>query len=1004
MSFLKFLKIAVSLALAASLSCTAKAQDASQLAFSDLQAQANGLVEQGDLIHAMPLLKELIKRVESTNNSDIELDLPIFLIGTGYIQLYLNSGNKSHLSAALTWYDKLLEEYSDSPKVKDALLKKVDVLRASGRLEDATKLMRDLLSGAAGQYLNYAERLKLLKNLTQTYYLTKQFREGLPYFGQLMEVAREDEDKALGAAASFEALIEANRFDDAIRLLPELARESEVRYRPRLNVALLKASDALVKKERLTDAALLLNLIKTTDLMIDYNEAQLAAKKARKEQREAFGNSEEEIEKLTQEIANIEASLKQLKTLPSLRNELLVRRARNYTKTSRAYEAFWMFYDLMVENPKDPQIEFYTFASFSNAMRLEKYETIIKIGRRYRSEFPNGDYISDVSIALAMTLKNRNQTQEFLGIATDFLTKRPLDPASSSLFGQWASFLMEAGRYDELLQKAEAWAAMHESSVFADGIHYWSGMARLLTGNYPESIASMSDLLNMFPTSSYAEDGLLRKGIAQFYDQQFEASRTTLTSYAQKYPSGTGLDQSYFFLGEVENLAGNYERALQYFNNADRLTGSQDIHDSAAFRIGSIYETLGKYEEMSEHFAKYIDTYGEDGKITDAILERGRALEYTLQSVEMLELYRETIAKYLGRLKDAGVDKLIEAYVEKYDTNKVRLTQTVDLLNKMENDLEFREMMVTDRGFLFEKFYHNQELDQTLYNRLRNHPSFGPNLMESLAPIAEATNIYREQLASFPESTPEDFYRSLLADARGRQDRVAEVRALMGLYRIGIKLDPAAKFDGPLLGQLTPRALLYVADYARDKNIDDAVTAWNVVLTTFPFSDSAIVAYLRLADVSDQRGDKSSALDYLGQIAELFPGSPQLPAVILKQGDLLSEMGRTDEARTKYQYILRVPEWRGVIHARALFQTGQSYMADGEYAKAHGFFERTFLGYSHFAEWSAKAYLQDAEALVMMGAPQDAITTLQEAIEMLGEQAPSELFEAILTKLKELQS
>ena len=78
-------------------------------------------------------------------------------------------------------------------------------------------------------------------------------------------------------------------------------------------------------------------------------------------------------------------------------------------------------------------------------------------------------------------------------------------------------------------------------------------------------------------------------------------------------------------------------------------------------------------------------------------------------------------------------------------------------------------------------------------------------------------------------------------------------------------------------------------------------------------------------------------------------------------------------------------------------------MADKAYPEAHGFFERTFLAYSSFAEWSARAYLADAEALIQMNVPEDAITTLKEAIDMLQKAAPVEIIQEIKTKLKDLQ-
>jgi biopolymer transport protein ExbD len=122
----------------------------------------------------------------------------------------------------------------------------------------------------------------------------------------------------LAAAASFEALFQAERLNDALRLLPRLAKESAVRYRPRLNLALLKASDKLVEVGRVNDAALTLNLIKTTDIMIDWQEGEVDSKTAQVEQRSALGNASKEfIERLQQEVTTLEANLEHLRKLPS---------------------------------------------------------------------------------------------------------------------------------------------------------------------------------------------------------------------------------------------------------------------------------------------------------------------------------------------------------------------------------------------------------------------------------------------------------------------------------------------------------------------------------------------------------------------------------------------------------------------------------------------------------------------------------------------------------------
>jgi TolA-binding protein len=979
--------------------------EASQLSFSNLQAQANGLVERGELVKAMPLLKELISRVEmaaDTEAETVKLDFPIFLVGTGYIQIYIQTGNKSDLQESLTWYDKLEKDFPRSPKIKDASLKRIDVLRALGESKEATDLMIKILSGGYNFNLAFKERVKMLRDLVTTFYSTGDLKNGLPYFTQLLEEARELEDRALAAAASFETLAAEKRFDEAMRLVPNLAQESDVRYRPRLNVALLQASDAVVELGRINDAAILLNLIKTTDIMIEFNEAKLSTAQARLEQRVAFGSNQEALDKLNQEIKKLETNLESLRKLPTLRNELLVRRARNYTQTGRRYEAFWMFNDLMLENPDDERSEFYLYASFANARQIGKMSTVLELGRKYRQKYPKGDYYSDITGVLVTELNNRGEYEEFAEVVVDFLNTHPVDPISANLLAQWGGYKFSEEAFKDVIAQCSSWLSMHNRSSFEDGLHYWKGLAELQTSQFQRAIDSFDEVLVKFPTSIYAEDALLRKGAAQFYAQAFEDARDTLLVYVDKYPNGSGLDQAYFFLGEVQLLAENLPVALDYFTKADAITIQQDVHDSVAFKIGSIYEIQEQYAKMAGHFEAYISTYGEAGRLTDAIFELGRSYEFNLEVTKMLGLYNENIRKYITSADNSGVDTLIEEYAEKYTTNETMLIRTIQFINQLETDMEFRTKVVTDRGFLFEQFYNNPTLEQSLYNKLRRHPGFTPALLDDLSPIAELTDVYRREGGQFPAQSPEDFFRELLAEHGKSQNRTAEARALMGLYRLDIELSPQIPFDEALVQSSTPRVILYIADYERNKRRDFAIGAWNHILVEYPLNDAAIVSYMRLADVSADGGKNSDALNYLEAIVTQFPGSPKVPAVILRQGELLTKMNRGAEAREKYQYILRVPDWRGILHATALFQIGESYMAEDAFAEAHGFFERTFLGYSQFSELAAKAYLQDANALIGMGNAASAKTTLQEAVELLSEVAPEETMAAIKSKLNQL--
>lgn len=996
----KFSRDLISLAvlLAASLQGLS-AQDYSQMAFSDIKARASMLVDSGNLSAALPVLQELVKRVESAEDSEVEIDYPIFLIGSAYIENYAANNQSSELSSALKWFDRLERNYPESKHLKPAYLKKIDILRVLRRTDEAVQLMKDLLGGRkANIVFSYAEESKLLKDLSQTLYIKNRLAEGLPFFTKLLEIARSNEDRGLAAAASFEAHIEAKQLDAAIRLLPHLAGEFELRYQPRLNVALLKASDTLSDLGRLSDASILLNLIKTTDLMIAFHEQQVADKTKRIETFEALKRSADRVNELKQEVKILQNTLVELRKLPTLRNELLVRRARNFSKTSRPYESFWMFYDLLKENPGDKQSEFYHYAAFSGARKINKDAVVLQLGRSYRSQYPNGDFYSDVTAGLVDKLQKLEETEEMIAVVVDFLNERPLDPFSSNFLALWSGYMIEQELMQELIDQCLNWRQMHKNPIFADGLLFWPGLAHLQLSDFQTALENFSALLEQFPTSLYAEDATLRKGICQFYVEAYTDARETLIAFTQRFSESQSIDQAFYFLGEIESIAGNAEAALAYFRKADAKAQSQQMHDTVAFRIGEILEANTDYSGMLEHFKAYAERFGENGRLTDAYLQIGRAYEYLNQPNAMLALYRETIERFAGAPSNQGVDALIEDYAEKYYTNHKRLTRTVAFLDQMRDDLAYRETMLTDRGALFEVFYYDEDIDPTLYNRLRNHPDFTLSLMDDFSPMQTMVPDYRSELAAYPAQTPEMLYRALLDRFRKNEDRIAECRMLMGLYRRGEELPPKRHYDSDFIQPLTPRLLLYVADYSRQKYLEFAETTWDHLLKTYPNDDAAIVAHLRLADVRASANDLEAALAHLQTIEENFPGSPQLPAVILRQGELLSQLGRGDEAREKYQYILRVPDWRGVAHARALLQTGAAYMAEEAHEQAHGFFERTFLGFSNFPEVAAEAYLADAEALLRLNDPQGAKLTLSEALTELKDTISSELYASLQEK------
>ena len=986
--------------------CAFAKEDASQISFSELEAQAVELVEKGSLQDAEPLLMELIKRVEATDNTTIQLDLPYFYTALAHFQNYAESNQKSELESSLTWLSRLVEKYPESSRLKEALLQKITVLRILGKSKEAIDLMVGIISKKYAVQLSIPEEIQILKDLTQTYYNSPTWLEGLKVYRKLLAMARTAEDKNYAAAALFEAYIAEKKLDEALDLLPIIAQDSLVRYLPRLNISLLKASDLMSASARLNDAAVMLSLLKTTPQMLAYHKKLHAKNQQALEVQKKLVKDPEKTQKIEQALQQGRHTIKILGQLPSLENELQVRRARNYTQTARRYESFWMYHGLMTENPKSDQIEFYTYACFSNAIQIQKINTAIEIGRGYKKSYPRGQYIQDMIPALVSVMArsgDKAYEDEYLKLAFDFIWANANDPASINLLNVWASLHIQNSKYTILTEQHKRWLSRFEEPLIEDGLYYWMGIAEMQQGNYEDAYTSFDQFTQKFPESLFYPNAFLNKGSALFYAQKYTEAKDILEDFLKLFPDENSIDQAHYFLGEIANIELDLDRAIEHFKLADQSTKSQAIHDGAAFGIGRIYEARGEQTQRLEHYQRYIQRFGQKGRLSDATIEVGDAYLALGQPNAMLKLYREHITRYTSDAGMASVDTIIESYTEIYLAEKTQLDATIAFFEKLKKDPEFHHTVTSDRGFLFEHFYYNKSIDPTLYNRLRNHPSFNASLSANLEEIKDITQAYYTQHKNFHPESPATYFRKKLKDYQLSGDRLAATRMLMGLYRCGERIRPNKAFDVDFVQTLTPRLLLYVADYAKSNQIGLAESAWLTLLNNYPDDDAAVVAHLRMATVEEDRKNLKAALEHLETIENTFSDSPQLPAVILRQGDLLTQMRENSAAREKYTYILKVPDWRGEAHARALYQTGQSYFAEAKFAEAHGYYERTFLAYSQFSAWSARAYLADAEALIAMGSKADALKTLEEALTMLPKTIDAPVLESIKLKIRELQ-
>ena len=76
-------------------------------------------------------------------------------------------------------------------------------------------------------------------------------------------------------------------------------------------------------------------------------------------------------------------------------------------------------------------------------------------------------------------------------------------------------------------------------------------------------------------------------------------------------------------MGIFEYVEGNYDKALEYFNEAMDITKTKDdieLKKSILFNKAACYEYKIEPNEAIKLFEEYIDTYGEDEKVKHELI------------------------------------------------------------------------------------------------------------------------------------------------------------------------------------------------------------------------------------------------------------------------------------------------------------------------------------------------------------------------------------------------
>ncbi len=496
---------------------------------------------------------------------------------------------------------------------------------------------------------------------------------------------------------------------------------------------------------------------------------------------------------------------------------------------------------------------------------------------------------------------------------------------------------------------------------------------------FSDLLAVAQQVLDARPDSLFADRLLFLSGISLFQQEKFAEADQMLAEVRRRYPHSAILAETEYWRGMTSLFSADYEKALDRFKSVAASFSETMVGIDSKFRSAVCLYALERYAEAKTVLDGYVrdhprapqmaeahtllgDIAGADGRLDDALKHYRMVADLTLVQTQ-IDYAALQIARVLETQENfSEMESSLKAYLDKFGTAGLyaeaiyRIGFAQRAQGRLDEALETYRQAISQYG--------------------NDRKAIGIDMI---------VRDYVRDYASLRGHPPDEEARLELARARAAGKRALALRWQMALDQIyrdfGLGHPAEVEFKPEILDDASAGTMVWLGRLAAERGQKTfARDAFERSLREFPDSEWNEEALLALARAARDEGDSETAHDHYTKLRELFPTSESAALALEEQAQMHSAANRFREAIALLELILEVKEWRGEIWPRALYQIGKNKLAIGETAEAFAYFQRVYVLYSAHRQWAARAYLESAKCLRILGKDSERIATLQEML------------------------
>lgn len=881
----------------------------------EARQMANAALSKGDFESAIEYLQLLIQYLgESKKDTTIRLMEPI------YYKLGVAFFFTANFDEAEKAFNVYLKKYPKGVNGPEASLYIADSIRFRGKIDKAYDAYRSALKAHEHRY-SKDQITDIYCAMVRCKIAKDKWDETIPLVKNIFEVSPDAERRDWAATIGTIAYLKEMEVEKVFKMVPILLKRDSFASRSvALNMAALEAGDALFAEEMYREALWFYRLIYSHD-MLSINASRFLNKLEQTAERlKNRPDALRALMRLQERIGETEAEIKALESIENYDIELYSRIAKAYMEISRFREARELYLYLNEETEGELSDEC-LYLAFRCSLNLRPLDKAFVIGHTYMEKYPSGEYFDPLTLAMGQIYALLEDWPMVIKHFKKTLEIKPqhADSAECKFLIAYSSFMEED--YDQTIHWLTNMNKEHPGNPRHMDSLYWLGMAKMFKKDYKGSAAEFDDLMESYPGSQYVEDSKFRRAVCDFGLNKMKETETRLNEFVAAYPNSKLTGEAYMMLGDVAGFFAELPKAVKMYQEVANHEINIELYNYAMFRCGEIlFKNELKYDKNQK---KLVIDYDEVINHFEKYTRENRFGSNIPQAVF-----------YIGRSLWNKGEK--SGALERY----------VDAIKEFGNDVRAVGIdMILEEWIGKVNSLQDQGLKERTWTAMKTA-------------IEEAEKENKKVLSL-------RFKRALLyQDNINSEAKKKIIKEIVQTKNI------------PLSG---PSTLELIMDEAiKLKNFELANEAANAIVENFTETDYALSARMFLAKEAAKNKDYKTALKHLGVIREVFASDIQAAEALAMMGDIYLEQKKYKEADECYKAIVAVREWKGKFWPRALYGRGICASGMRKYDQASAYFERIYLMYSFYKNWSAKAYLERSKCLAKLREYKKAAETLRE--------------------------